>query len=339
MAKQLLYTTITGAAQILELNRETIKNYIKRGLIRTIGSGHNLRLLIRDVEKLAECGSVRDVDRNIRRYLKVAKREEKKAFEQYFKDVYESRNGLHTCNLYARKFLDTILDNLNKPKKDLEILYDVLHGISFADIAQREKCSPENVRYKFREILNELNDFLIDGASCKAELEDTKKKLYRAKEYIRILKEDNKSCVNENNWEILLNETNAFFYRKLKTRDLAMFQRNGITKVADLVDYSEKELLSLGITEECLGSIKSILAPYGIHFRRNSSHMVTIYTKELKDLNLSVRTKNCLSSIGVNTIGQLVATPRNTILEIRSFGKKCIDEVDTLLGLYNLKLT
>lgn len=47
----------------------------------------------------------------------------------------------------------------------------------------------------------------------------------------------------------------------------------------------------------------------------------------VEDLNLTVRSYNCLKREGINTVGDLVARSEQDLLDIRNFGAKSIDEV------------
>jgi DNA-directed RNA polymerase subunit alpha len=47
----------------------------------------------------------------------------------------------------------------------------------------------------------------------------------------------------------------------------------------------------------------------------------------IEDLDLSVRSYNCLKREGLNTVGDLVAKTEDELLEIRNFGQKSVDEV------------
>lgn len=339
MERKSSYITTPGAAQLLELSKETVKNYIAKGLIRTVGSGTNIRLLRKDVEKLLEVGGVRDTERNRKRYLKALRTEERRVFEDYLKKQYQSRMGLHSCNIYARQFLDTVLENMEWKNKDLTLIYDLLHGISTVDIAKKEKCTAEAIRLRYRSLLCELNEFLIDGASCRAELEVTKQKLLRAKEHIRLLKNDRHTNIKFTNIDILQQDLQTFFGQRIPTRDYVVMFKYNIKLIADIVDYQEKELLALGVSQTSLDTIGSIITQHGLSFRKNTSHLVVTYAKELNNLYLSRRTLNGLHSIGICTIGELMAVPRSRLSSIRSFGKKCLGEIDTLLSSYNLTLS
>ena len=62
--------------------------------------------------------------------------------------------------------------------------------------------------------------------------------------------------------------------------------------------------------------------------------------KQIEDLDLSVRSYNCLKRAGIHSVRQLVEFSENDLLNIRNFGAKSIEEVkDKLISMdLNLKL-
>ncbi|RRD45630.1 DNA-directed RNA polymerase subunit alpha [Tessaracoccus sp. OH4464_COT-324] len=58
----------------------------------------------------------------------------------------------------------------------------------------------------------------------------------------------------------------------------------------------------------------------------------------VEDLDLSVRSYNCLKREGIHTVGELVARSEEDLLDIRNFGSKSIDEVKETLAAYGLTL-
>ncbi|MBL8816843.1 MAG: DNA-directed RNA polymerase subunit alpha [Planctomyces sp.] len=56
--------------------------------------------------------------------------------------------------------------------------------------------------------------------------------------------------------------------------------------------------------------------------------------KSLAELNLSVRATNCLESVGINTVRDLVVKTDDELLQVRNFGETTLDEVrDRLQGI------
>ena len=57
-----------------------------------------------------------------------------------------------------------------------------------------------------------------------------------------------------------------------------------------------------------------------------SDHALTV-----EELNLSVRSYNCLKREGIDTVGDLVQKSEAELMDIRNFGQKSIDEVKAKL--------
>ena len=58
----------------------------------------------------------------------------------------------------------------------------------------------------------------------------------------------------------------------------------------------------------------------------------------VEDLNLTVRSYNCLKREGIHTVGELVGRSEQDLLDIRNFGSKSIDEVKAKLAELGLVL-
>jgi DNA-directed RNA polymerase subunit alpha len=62
------------------------------------------------------------------------------------------------------------------------------------------------------------------------------------------------------------------------------------------------------------------------------------YQITIEELNLSVRSYNCLKREGINTVGDLVQKSEAELMDIRNFGQKSIDEVKQKLAELGLSL-
>jgi len=58
----------------------------------------------------------------------------------------------------------------------------------------------------------------------------------------------------------------------------------------------------------------------------------------IKDLEFSVRSRNCLKKAGIHTMAELVNKKMSELLEIKNFGKKSLKEVREKLSQFNLTL-
>jgi len=58
----------------------------------------------------------------------------------------------------------------------------------------------------------------------------------------------------------------------------------------------------------------------------------------IKDLEFSVRSRNCLEIANIKTLGQLAEVSIDELMQIKNFGKKSLTEIREKLGQYGLKL-
>ena len=58
----------------------------------------------------------------------------------------------------------------------------------------------------------------------------------------------------------------------------------------------------------------------------------------MAELDLSVRSSNCLKIANIATIGDLVQKTESELLKTRDFGKKSLNEIKTILGEMGLSL-
>jgi len=61
-----------------------------------------------------------------------------------------------------------------------------------------------------------------------------------------------------------------------------------------------------------------------------------ILTRSVEDLELSVRSANCLKNAGINTIGELVQKTEADMLKTKNFGRKSLSEIKDILNEYGL---
>lgn len=63
-----------------------------------------------------------------------------------------------------------------------------------------------------------------------------------------------------------------------------------------------------------------------------------ILTKDLYDLDLTVKTHNILKMHGFENLGQIIKHSRKELLRLRHFGMKCLVEIEDILEPYGLEL-
>lgn len=103
-----------------------------------------------------------------------------------------------------------------------------------------------------------------------------------------------------------------------------------ICQAANIINQHMKAFLMLNESEE-QEEAPSIFAPEG-------STQNTELEKQVEDLDLSVRSYNCLKRAGIHSVRQLVEFSENDLLNIRNFGAKSIEEVKDKLQSMGLSL-
>jgi len=71
---------------------------------------------------------------------------------------------------------------------------------------------------------------------------------------------------------------------------------------------------------------------------RESTTETRLLELPIEELELSVRSFNCLKRAGINTIGDLSARTENDMVKVRNLGKKSLEEVKQKLGALGLAL-
>jgi hypothetical protein len=66
--------------------------------------------------------------------------------------------------------------------------------------------------------------------------------------------------------------------------------------------------------------------------------MKLYFDTPVDELNLSVKTSNCLRNVGIKTVGELVQYSSDDLAKAREFGKKSFLEIESLLAENDLKL-
>jgi DNA-directed RNA polymerase subunit alpha len=68
-----------------------------------------------------------------------------------------------------------------------------------------------------------------------------------------------------------------------------------------------------------------------------SERLRKILTTNVDDLELSVRSHNCLKAANIKTLGDLVRKDENEMLKFRNFGRKSLAELIEIVDNYGLE--
>jgi len=110
-----------------------------------------------------------------------------------------------------------------------------------------------------------------------------------------------------------------------------------IRTVGELLQLSESELLKIhGIGNVTYRGIKDVLSKLGLPLRMNKTE--EILSKSVEDLELSIRSMNCLKNSGIKTVGELVRKTEAELLRTKNFGRKSLKELGEELSKMGLSL-
>jgi len=106
--------------------------------------------------------------------------------------------------------------------------------------------------------------------------------------------------------------------------------QEAVVRAANIINQHMDAFLMLS-NDEAISDAPSIFAPEGAGKNNELEKMV-------EDLDLSVRSYNCLKRAGIHSVRQLVEFSENDLLNIRNFGAKSIEEVKDKLQSMDLGL-
>ena len=108
-------------------------------------------------------------------------------------------------------------------------------------------------------------------------------------------------------------------------------------------NYSAKEVIALSakILQEHIGLFIELVESFkdmNILTNREEDQTVKLLEMSIDDMELSVRSHNCLKRAGINTVEDLTKKSRNDMLKVRNLGLKSLEEVIAKVESYGLKL-
>ena len=143
---------------------------------------------------------------------------------------------------------------------------------------------------------------------------------------------------------------------ELSVRSRNCLSKMGVLNLGDLVRFTESELLShKNFGETSLQEIKDILAQKALRLGmgregedeatraflgldRPADDRDAVLKRPISELELSVRSRNCMSTLGVQTIGDLVQHSETELMSCKNFGQTSMNEIRQKLAEFGLML-
>lgn len=110
---------------------------------------------------------------------------------------------------------------------------------------------------------------------------------------------------------------------------------NGTIKADEAISLAARIMvehlnLFIGLTDEA--------ANVEIMVEKEEDEQNRLLEMSIEELDLSVRSFNCLKRAGIDTIGQLIQKTPQDMMKVRNLGKKSLEEVQEKLAQFNLSL-
>lgn len=142
---------------------------------------------------------------------------------------------------------------------------------------------------------------------------------------------------------------------ELSVRSRNCLSKMNIRSLGDLIKKTEAELLAFkNFGETSLQEIKGILNSKGLRLgmmtpdtdeipafletTETEGGEESLYNKPLEELDLSVRSRNCLTFLQIKTLGQLADTSEQQLLACKNFGQTSLNEIRKKLADFGLSL-
>ncbi|ADL06938.1 DNA-directed RNA polymerase subunit alpha [Thermosediminibacter oceani] len=110
---------------------------------------------------------------------------------------------------------------------------------------------------------------------------------------------------------------------------------NGTIKPDEAVSAAAKILIDyFNLFTGLTTAVKKVEAPV----EKEKDERERILEMPIEELDLSVRSYNCLKRAGINTIGELIQKTPEEMMKVRNLGKKSLEEVEEKLAALNLSL-
>ena len=107
--------------------------------------------------------------------------------------------------------------------------------------------------------------------------------------------------------------------------------------------FSGKEIVSLAakIMQDHINlfvNLSDTIKDMDILVKTDDDKQQQILSMKIEDMDLSVRSYNCLKRANIHTVEDLISKTEDEMLKVRNLGKKSLDEVMQKLEAYGLSL-
>jgi DNA-directed RNA polymerase subunit alpha len=108
---------------------------------------------------------------------------------------------------------------------------------------------------------------------------------------------------------------------------------DGSLKPEDAIAYSAKIMKQ---QLDVFINFEEVAEEVPLELEDEKGNVNEVLLRSVEDLELSVRSANCLKNAGINTIGELVQRTEAEMLKTKNFGRKSLSEIKDILNEYGL---
>lgn len=274
----------SAAAKTFGVTPQTISNYIKRGLLKTVKNGRWTMITKSSLDQMVS--SMRSDDETKTIFEKTSSANN--SAKQIYQKSIENNSLLYMlCNTHLSELLCTIVKSMGKnhlTAKEIAIMCDYINNIDRKHLSQIYNMTTVNIQTIYNKTLSKLKEL-----PTYSDLEYKISVLNQEKEIMADEMEKMRNQIKELRNGILKNRMSAeqasdsdintdvlkILYTKIENvpfnvRCFNVMRSVGIKYLIDIVEYPKLDLLKIpNMGRKSLSEIEDILDSYGLHFGMN----------------------------------------------------------------------
>lgn len=219
-----------------------------------------------------------------------------------------------------------------------------LHGVpieNFYKLVENSQNRPEDLLFAPLKVVTIDDNFFY-------EFSDFKNKMLNKGEYLNADSDISESCVEDNSSVYMGNAVGIHSINSLyfSVRVYNCFRKENINSLETLVRKTEANLLLMpNFGKITLNEVKVKLASLGLNLKEdkiaeksktkidlNSKDTLSKLNIPIKDIAMSLRCQNCLNTIKIDFVWQLLQLTESDLLKVKNIGQKSLDEIQTIVS-------
>jgi len=209
-------------------------------------------------------------------------------------------------------------------------------GILYDDAEEYDKAVECFHRVRMFYPQNKQANIYLKGAQASTTMyydEEKEKKEDKQAQILRIPVTDFELSVRSRNCLSKMNIKSLGDLIKKTEAELLAFKNFGETSLQEIKGILASKNLRLGMITPDTDEIPKFLEPISLGTESDS-----VLNRPLDELDLSVRSRNCLNLLNIKTLGQLAETSEQQLVSCKNFGQTSLNEIRKKLTDFGLSL-